>query len=171
MSATSFNESHKGKRYVISSINGATCVKEANENNYIFIGCLLNASAIADVVNKIQKDKYLNITVIASGERWSGSKDELRDLRPSIEDYLGAGAILELLDGTKSPEAKVCIGAYKNSKPELDELIFDSSSGRELSNMGFPEDIKFCSQINVFKEVPILTQDDNGYSYFKNYSN
>jgi 2-phosphosulfolactate phosphatase len=171
LSATSFNESHKNKKYIVSSINGATCVKEANENNYIFIGCLLNASAVAGVVNQIQKDKNLNITVIASGERWGGSKDEPRDLRPSIEDYLGAGAILELLNGTKSPEAKVCFGAYKNSKLELDELIFDSSSGRELSNMGFSEDIKFCSQINIFKEVPILTQDNNGYSYFKNYSN
>jgi 2-phosphosulfolactate phosphatase len=171
LSATSFNESHKGKRYVISSINGATCVKEANENNYIFIGCLLNASAVASVVNQIQKDKNLNITVIASGERWSGTKDEPRDLRPSIEDYLGAGAILELLDGTKSPEAQVCIGAYKNSKSELNTLILDCSSGRELVSMGFPEDVKFCSQVDVLKEVPILTQDKNGYSYFKNYLN
>jgi len=169
LSATSFNESHKGKKYVISSINGATCVKEASGNNYIFIGCLLNASAVAIVVNQIQQDKNLNITVIASGERWSGNKDEPRDLRPSIEDYLGAGAILELLNGTKSPEAKVCIGAYQNSKSELDELILDSSSGRELLNMGFSDDVKFCSQVDVFKEVPILIQDSKGYSFFKNY--
>lgn len=170
LSATSFNEAHKGKRYVVSSINGATCVKEANENNYIFIGCLLNASAVASVVNQIQKDKNLNITVIASGERWSGSKDEPRDLRPSIEDYLGAGAILELIDGTKSPEARVCIGAYKNSKSELNELILDCSSGRELLSMGFPEDVKFCSQINTLTEVPVVVQDTKGHSYFKNFT-
>lgn len=169
LSATSFNQSHKGKRYVVSSINGATCVKEANENNYIFIGCLLNTSAVASVVNKIQEDKNLNITVIASGERWSGSKDEPRDLRPSIEDYLGAGAILELLDGTKSPEAKVCISAYKNSKSELKELILDSGSGRELVQMGFLEDVEFSSQVDTFEEVPFLIKDEKGQSFFKNY--
>ncbi len=171
LSATSFNESHKNKKFVISSINGATCVKAAGENNYIFIGCFLNVSAVANTINQIQKEKNINITVIASGERWSSDEGEPKELRPSIEDYLGAGAILELLDGTKSPESKVCISAYKNSKSELNELILDSSSGRELMNIGFPEDVKFSSQLDIFTEVPLLVKDKNGYSFFKNYIN
>ena len=169
LSATSFNESHRGKKYIVSSINGATCVKAANERNFIFIGCLLNAQAIANVVNQIQKEKKLNITVVACGERWSGINDEPKELRPSIEDNLGAGAILELLGGSKSPEARVCISAYQNSKTELKELIVDSSSGRELKAMEFSEDVDFCSQINIYKEVPVLVQDAKGYSFFKNY--
>lgn len=169
LSATSFNESHKGKRYIVSSINGATCVKAANKNNLVFVGCFLNISAVANVVNKIQKEKNLNITVIASGERWNSINGEPKELRPSIEDYLGAGAILELIDGTKSPEAKVCISAYQNSKSELSDLIADSSSGRELKAMEFPEDVEFCSRIDIFEEVPVLTQDSKGYSFFKNY--
>lgn len=169
LSATSFNESHKGKKYIVSSINGATCVKAANESNLVFVGCLLNISAVVNVVNQIQKDKNLNITVIASGERWNSANDEPKELRPSIEDYLGVGAILELLNGTKSPEAKVCISAYKNSKTELNDLIADSSSGRELKAMEFPEDVEFCSQIDIYKEVPVIVQDAKGYSFFKNY--
>lgn len=170
LSATSFNESHKDKKYIISSINGATCVKEANDNNLILIGSLLNAESVAGVINKIQKEKGTNITVIASGERWSSVNDEPRDLRPSIEDYLGAGSILSLLNGTKSPEADICISAYKNSKKDIVGLIKDCGSGRELINMGFPEDVEFCSKINLFKEVPFLIKDENGFSYFKDFN-
>jgi 2-phosphosulfolactate phosphatase len=169
LSATSFNESHKGQKYIMSSINGATCVRAANENNIIFAGCLLNAKAVAEICNQIQKEKGLNITVVACGERWSDLGDGIRDLRPSIEDYLGAGSIIKSLNGTKSPEAKVCISAYQNSKNELKELINECSSGRELKLMDFPEDVEFCSQINKFNEVPVLVKDEKGYSFFKNY--
>lgn len=91
-------------------------------------------------------------------------------LSPSIEDYLGAGAILSLLDGTKSPEANVCISAYKNSKENVINLIKDCSSGRELISMGFSEDVEFCSQINLLQEIPVLTKDKNGFAYFKDFN-
>lgn len=169
LSATSFNESHKGKRFVLSSRNGATCVKASKQDTNILIGSFLNVSSVANVVNKIQKETNLNVTVIACGERWRNTNDESRELRPSIEDYLGAGAILEKLNGTKSPEAKVCIGAFQNAKSNLSELINDSSSGRELIDMGYPEDVNFSCQVDLFKDVPILTKDEKEQSFFKNY--
>ena len=168
LSAISFNGSHKDKKYVLSSINGATCVKASNESTIVVIGGFLNASAVANIANEIQKEKNINITVIACGERWK-NKEEVKELRPSIEDYLGAGIILERLNGTKSPEAKICISAFQNSKKEIFELIADSGSGRELIKMGFPEDIKFSCQIDLFNEVPILVKDEKGEMYFKKY--
>lgn len=170
LSAPSFNESHRGRRFVLSSINGATCVKASKEGINILIGSFLNVSSIANLANKFQKETKLNITVIACGERWSSLEGEQRELRPSIEDYLGAGAILELLDGTKSPEAKVCTSTFQSSKKNLSDLILDSSSGRELKAMGFPEDVIFALQIDLFKEVPAFVKDEKGYSFFKNYS-
>lgn len=169
LSATSFNESHKGKRFVLSSRNGATCVKASKQDTHILIGSFLNISSVASVANKIQKETNLNITVIACGERWRSINDESRELRPSIEDYLGTGAILEKLDGTKSPEAKVCIGAFQNAKSNLSELINDSSSGRELIDMGYPEDVEFSCQFDKFNEAPILVKDENSQMYFENY--
>jgi 2-phosphosulfolactate phosphatase len=169
LSATSFNETHKGQKFILSSINGATCVKATTKSSIVLVGGLLNVFSVAEVANKIQRENNINITVIACGERWNNLNNETRDLRPSIEDYLGAGAILELLNGTKSQEAKVCINAYKNSKKEIEELITDSGSGRELLKMGFPEDVKFSCQIDLFKDVPLLVKDDLGQMYFKNY--
>lgn len=170
LSATSFNESHKGKRFVLSSRNGATCVKASKQDTHILVGSFLNISSVASVANKIQKETNLNITVIACGERWRSTNDESRELRPSIEDYLGAGAILEKLEGSKSPEAKVCIGAFQNSKSNLSELINDSSSGRELIDMGYREDVTFSAQIDLYEDAPILTKDEKGQSFFKNFN-
>jgi len=171
LSTTSFNEKHRGEKYVLSSINGATCVKVASESSTILIGSLLNVSAISGVSNKLQKETNKNITVIACGERWKNKNkdEEPRELRPCIEDYLAAGAILEKLEGTKSSEARVCVSAFLNSKSELNELIFDSSSGRELIKIEFAEDVEFACQLDLFTEVPFLTADNIGQMYFKDY--
>ena len=169
LSAPSFGENHKGKRFVLSSRNGATCVKASRQDSNILIGSFLNASAVAIVANKLQKETGLNITVIACGEMWKGKGEEKREFRPSIEDYLGAGAILTLLEGTKSPEARVCISAFESCRENFKELILDSASGRELKAKGFPNDVIFALEFDKFKEVPITTNDEKSQVFFKNY--
>ena len=169
LSAPSFNESFRGKKFVLSSRNGATCTKASKKVPALLIGCFLNVSAVAKVANKIQKETGANITVIACGERWSRINEEPQELRPSIEDYLCAGAILELLDGTKSPEARVCVSAFQCSKKDLTELLSDSSSGRELKARDFSSDVDFAIQFDKFQEVPILMEDEQDQSYFKNF--
>ena len=170
LSAPSFrDESHRGKKFVLSSLNGATCAKASQKVPALLIGCLLNASAVARVADKIQKETGANVTVIACGERWRGDAEDRRELRPAIEDYLGAGAILEKLTGTKSPEARLCITAFENAKSDLTELIWECASGRELRAWNFEDDVSYPSQIDTLNEVPILVQDDLNQSFFKNY--
>ncbi|HUC89009.1 MAG TPA: 2-phosphosulfolactate phosphatase [Candidatus Paceibacterota bacterium] len=79
-----------------------------------------------------------------------------KELRPNIEDYLGAGLIISYLKGTKSPEVEVCLNAYKKSKSKFKKLIWDSISGRELRSWEFDEDVKYASKLNIIKEVAIL---------------
>ena len=170
LSAPSFrDESNRGKRFFLSSLNGATCTKASQKVPALLIGCILNASAVARVANQLQKEKKANVTVIACGERWHGDDEEHRELRPAIEDYLGAGAILSKLDGTKSPEARLCVTAFQNSKNELPELVWECASGRELREMAFEEDVSYPSQLDLLEDVPVLVQDNLNQSFFKNY--
>lgn len=170
LSPVSFNEAHKGKKFVLCSPNGATCTKLSGKVPALLIGSLLNASAVAKAANEVQKRTNANITVIACGERWSNLEENEDKLRPCIEDYLGAGAILNFLEGTKSPESKVCIAAFQNSREQLEELIWESGSGRELRGKDFADDVKHSSRLDVFQEVPILVQDDLEKSYFKEFA-
>jgi 2-phosphosulfolactate phosphatase len=112
LSPVSFNEEHSNKRYVLSSLNGAFCTWIASKAQALFVGSLLNAASVAFAANQLREKTKANITVIPSGEQWSSGREEEDTLRPAMEDYLGAGAILSYLEGEKSPEAEVCMGAF-----------------------------------------------------------
>lgn len=169
-SLNSLNKSISNKRFVLPSTNGSTCAKLCGKVPALLIGCFLNAKEVAKVAKKIQVKTKSNITVIACGERWrkNKEKDSRDELRPCIEDYLGAGAILSFLRGSKSPESIVCLNAFNGSKSKLRALIYESSSGRELRQLGFNEDVHYCSKLNYLRDVPILVQKPSG-SYFKLY--
>ncbi|WP_244548033.1 MULTISPECIES: 2-phosphosulfolactate phosphatase [unclassified Bacillus (in: firmicutes)] len=113
------------KRFVLCSLNGASCTWIASKVPALLIGCLLNASAVAEAANHIQKQTGANITVVPCGEHWEDPKDDENDLRPVIEDYLGAGALIEKLQGSKSVEAQLCMGAFQYAKSNLNEYIWD----------------------------------------------
>lgn len=159
LSPVTFNLENANKKYVLSSLNGAFCTWIASKVPALLIGSLLNASSVASVANQFKLETQANITVVPCGEQWSDVREYEDALRPSIEDYLGAGAILSYLNGKKSPEAEVCIGAFHNSKQRLNELVWECGSGRELRDRGFEEDVKHCSRLNVYQTVPILYQD------------
>lgn len=123
------------------------------------IGCLLNASAIAEAANHIQKQTGANITIVPCGEHWEDPKEDENDLRPAIEDYLGAGAIIEKLQGSKSVEAQLCMGAFQYAKSNINEFIWDCGSGRELRERGFARDVTYSAAVDELQVVPILQKD------------
>ncbi|MDN4594875.1 2-phosphosulfolactate phosphatase [Polycladomyces subterraneus] len=127
------------------SLNGAACSSIASKVPALLIGCLLNASAVAKVANRLILETGANVTVIPCGEQWNDVRIGENRLRPSIEDYLGAGAILTQLKGNKSPEAQVCMGAFHYTKSNIRELLWECGSGRELRARGFGNDVRHCS--------------------------
>lgn len=159
LSPLSFGPQHRGHAFVICSLNGAACTWLAAKVPALLIGSLLNATAVAHEANRLQKQTGAAITVIACGEHWAASQPDENDLRPAIEDYLGAGAILAQLDGSKSPEAQLCIGAFEQAAPRLDALIWDCGSGRELRAFGFAADVGHCARLDAYDTVPVLAQN------------
>jgi 2-phosphosulfolactate phosphatase len=147
-----------GTRITLASPNGATCCRHGQAAPALFIGALVNARAVADAVSELLDKSNLSVTIIACGERWDES-DEGDRLRVAIEDYLGAGAILSYLSYTKSPEARVCEGAFNSSLADLKEILWDSSSGRELRERGFAEDVNHSAQLNIYQSVPVMRDE------------
>ncbi|MEK5393545.1 MULTISPECIES: 2-phosphosulfolactate phosphatase [Heyndrickxia] len=163
LSPVTFNQTHKHKKYVLCSLNGALCSWVAAKVPALLIGSLLNASSVATYASKLQSQTNTDITVISCGEQWEDVFDRENKLRPAMEDYLGAGAILSKLNGEKSPEAELCASAFKSVEERVQDLIWDCGSGRELRLKGFEKDVLHAAQIDAFKNVPILTD-----SYFIN---
>lgn len=155
LSPTTFLTIEPGTRVVLASPNGATCSRYAEQVPYLFVGSLINARAVATIVSSLLEQTDLSVTIIACGERWK-TQTEDGPLRVAIEDYLGAGAILSYVHCTKSPEARVCEGAFTQAQPDLQALLWDCDSGQELRERGFEDDVICASQLNIYETVPYM---------------
>ena len=91
------------------------------------------------------------IAVILAGERWPDSS-----LRPSFEDLIGAGAIIYYLDGNSSPEAHAARSAFLAAEENLENMLLECSSGKELIERGYKEDVLLAAKLNVSACVPSL---------------
>src|SRR5829696_5652950 len=101
LSPTSLLAIPAGTRLVLPSPNGATLSRATGDVPTI-AGCLRNARAVANAAQALGQ----RISVVPAGERWPGGS-----LRPGIEDWIGAGAIIAHLDGFRSPEAELAVTA------------------------------------------------------------
>jgi len=151
---SSLVELPKGTLLAVASLNGATlCVRAAELGATVLAGCLRNATAVADAARRIANGRPIGI--VPAGERWQDT--EVRGLRPSLEEYLGAGAIAHALDmPNSSPEAQTAAMAFAAAKDRLTELLAGCVSGRELAHAGVPTDVELAGDLDRSDVVPIL---------------
>jgi 2-phosphosulfolactate phosphatase len=150
----------QGTRLVMPSINGATLVHKAAAFGVpILAGCLRNATAVASRATTLAAGRGA-IAIVAAGERWYTSTGPLR---PSVEDFLGAGAVLHALDPSAavrqpccSPEAAAARSAFASARYRLVEHIARSSSGRELLAQGWADDVGMAAAHDVSTAAPLL---------------
>ena len=144
-------------RLVLPSPNGPA-ISSAVATAPVAAGCLRNASALAQWI-RAQGWGTLDqpVSVIAAGESWP----EQPILRPGIEDWLGAGAVVSALArhgaGSLSPEATAAQAAH-DAVTDLPDLIRNCASGRELATMGFAEDVEIAVEIDSSTVVPVLRE-------------
>ena len=93
------------------------------------------------------------IAVVPAGERWPDD----HTLRPALEDLLGAGAIIQSLKGTRSPEAKTAVAAYEAHAADLMDTLRCCVSGAELIAMGFEDDIPLTGDVDADDAAPVLS--------------
>jgi 2-phosphosulfolactate phosphatase len=113
----------------------------------VLAGCLRNAAAIA----RAAAARGQRILVVPAGERWPDGS-----LRPCIEDWLGAGAILSHLPGDASAEARAAVAAYRELESEVPGALCSSLSGRELIERGYAGDVELAAEVGVSAAVPEL---------------
>lgn len=140
-----------GTRLVLPSPNGSASVFLAEQlGARAAIGCLRNASATAKYCGQ-----FKSVGVIACGEKWTGG-----EMRPALEDYIGAGAIIASLNGIKSPEAQMAQAAFHAAAHAgLADVLEKCSSGYELRERGFQDDVSLCVQLDVSDTACVLHKD------------
>ena len=133
-------------RLVLPSPNGST-LSLLSGSTPTLLGCLRNCEAAARSALKIGS----NIAVIPAGERWEDGS-----LRPCFEDLVGAGAVIEFLRGTLSPEAMIARSAFEGARRNLYVHLTGCSSGKEKVVRHEESDVKLASALNASSCVPVL---------------
>ncbi|MFC3896299.1 2-phosphosulfolactate phosphatase [Lentzea rhizosphaerae] len=142
----------------LPSPNGSNlCFLAAETGAHVLAACLRNASAVARRAQELGE----TIGVIPAGERWgldilnSGPR-KFGPLRPCVEDYLGAGAVLSALSGDASPEVQLAVAAFRNTA--VADAVRKCGSGRELVENGHAADVELAVEIGVSDAVPVLVE-------------
>lgn len=138
-----------GTRLVLPSPNGSS-LSLAAAPVPVLAGCLRNARAVA----RAARHFGTRIAVIPAGERWRGDGA----LRPSLEDWLGAGAIISHLSGSLSPEARSAAASFNALSAEIGSSLEQCGSGKELIERGFAEDVALAAALNVSETAPLLVE-------------
>jgi 2-phosphosulfolactate phosphatase len=147
-----------GDIIVLPSPNGSHCSTVAATLCATVVGgCLRNAGAVARWVHDASEGGAVG--VVPCGEMWPGG-----GLRPAVEDFLGAGAIVSELSGERScsPEAAAALAAFRSARPEIVSALAESASGRQLRDRGLEDDVAWAGALDVSECVPVLGVD-GGY--------
>jgi 2-phosphosulfolactate phosphatase len=153
LSPQSYLDAPSGLRCVLPSPNGAqVTLAAARIAPVLLAGSLRNARAVAEAAQ--QQGTIFN--VIPAGERWPDGS-----LRPALEDWLGAGAILRWLPGSRSPEAEAAVDLFERHRETLLATLDQCGSGRELAERGHDQDTLIAGQLDVSWCVPRF--DGMGY--------
>jgi 2-phosphosulfolactate phosphatase len=134
-------------RLVLPSPNGST-LSLATGSVPTFAACLRNVRAVAHAAQQLGT----RITVIPAGERWKHDGT----LRPALEDWIGAGAVIVHLGGSKSLEAQAAQHTFATHQHDLSAALKHIASGIELIERGFERDVDLAVMLNVSHTVPRL---------------
>ena len=139
-------EKVKGRTIIMSTTNGTTAVCAVSAAELIYIGALMNASAVAKKAFESGRD----ILIACAGT----------DGKMSADDILAAGAIaeeiLKLSDGVvveQSDTARICRWVYKGYVDGRVD-IEDSFHYARLNKLGFQEDLRVCFERDTTDVVP-----------------
>jgi 2-phosphosulfolactate phosphatase len=149
LSPVSLQSIPAGTALVLPSPNGSTLCLHAGHKP-TFTACLRNCRAVAAKA----VDYGTSIAVIPAGEQWPDGS-----LRPAVEDFIGAGAMLSALPGQPSTEAQAAIAAFEQALTHLQETLSQSASGQELITRGYPSDVEFAAQYAVSSVTPFYSKD------------
>jgi 2-phosphosulfolactate phosphatase len=158
-------------RLVLPSPNGSAI--SAASSGLVLAGCLRNATAVA---------RWLEVhgfgtpgrpvTVIAAGEHWpadeprpggehqpGGEHLSIGQLRPALEDLLGAAAIIAALGPhvPRSAEAAATEAVWHEHARHAARLLGECASARELTDRGFAADVSLAAEHDAQDTVPVLT--------------
>lgn len=146
LSPASIASAPEGALIVLPSPNGAT-LSRMTQGIPTFSACLRNAAAVAGAAMQVGR----RITIVAAGEQWPGGT-----LRPALEDWLGAGAVVARMAAERTPDATAAQTAFQAARGRLIAALVACRSGMELVDKGYEQDVRIAAELDATRRAPLL---------------
>jgi len=143
-----FGAVHRGATLFMCTTNGTRALLAARAAAATFAGALVNAAAVARVLAAEGRD----VTLLCAGT----------DGQVAMEDFLGAGAVLDALGPAAVPGSDVAGSAlvsFQAARDDLGTLLRETEGGRNVIDAGLEADIDFAARLSVLDVVGIAAGD------------
>lgn len=139
-----------GRRLAMVTTNGTRALDRAKDALALFAGALVNAEAVARALLP-----YPAVLLVAAGT----------DGRPSLEDLLGAGAVLSALDRhgaalRADPLSALALELYRAFAPSLAAALAATRNGQRLVARGFAADVAWAARRDACPVTPVVVARD-----------
>ncbi|MCD4690757.1 2-phosphosulfolactate phosphatase [bacterium] len=137
-----------GKTLVFCTTNGTVAITKSAAAENIVIGCFLNLNAVVSHITSSGPDR---VAILCAGN--------LGVL--SLEDFACGGHLVERLHAAVKERITLSDGAtaaraLAATMPDPAEIVRASTHGRLLSELGFDDDLEFCSRMDTHASVPMV---------------
>ena len=138
----------KGKTLIFSTSNGTIAITRSAAAKEIVLGCFLNLEAVA---THIISGRAKKVAVLCAGN--------LGQL--SLEDFVCGGCIVDrIVRGTRSKavlnDGAVAARTLANTVGDIGEIVRNSTHGIHLAELGFGDDLEFCSRVDEYGTAPVV---------------
>jgi len=138
----------RGKTLIFSTSNGTVAITRTAAAKEIVLGCFLNLDAVATHVISGRAKK---VAVLCAGD--------LGQL--ALEDFVCGGCIVDrIVRGTRATtvlnDGAIAARTLANSLGDVGEIVRDSAHGLHLAELGFGDDLEFCSRVDEYGTAPVV---------------
>lgn len=142
-------EAVKNKSIIFCTSNGAPAMWKARYAKNLFVAGFVNMSAVVKRITELKDDVF----ILCAGKH----------TQFCVEDAVCAGMIIKELMEDKHTDfefndsAAAAYTLYKNASKNLLKMAKSCDHGKFLIEIGFENDLEFCTNVDAFDVVPELS--------------
>jgi 2-phosphosulfolactate phosphatase len=139
----------RGKKICHTTTNGTVALKASEDSSSVYLGTLLNLSAMAVEIIRLGPEKLMLVC--------SGTFSHF-----ALEDGVAAGALIAKLLAARprlAPSASACLSTWRSVERNPLQGLRASRNARRLAKLGLGMDVEYCSQIDVFNQLARFGRD------------
>jgi len=133
------------KILIFATTNGSKAIARAQGANTVLVGSFLNFRAIHRYLSKVDTD----LAIICAGKLG----------KFALEDAVGGGMFVNHLLATELNDGAMAAQAlYQRHFQDILGMLQSSSHGKYLIELGFADDLSYCSRLNLLNLIPKMEE-------------